>query len=75
MFLSDSTSPGQSEPGCDGNEVALHIPKISSITETSPSDCFVSYAGPWLVGGASPLCRDAVGRFNNSQPTGPALLL
>ena len=37
--------PGQSGPGSDGNEEILHIPQSSSITETSSSDCLVSYPG------------------------------
>ena len=30
-------------PVSDDNEAVLHIPQSSSITETSPSDCLVSY--------------------------------
>ena len=37
--LSGATTPGQSEPRSDGNEGVLRIPKSSSITGTSPSDC------------------------------------
>ena len=48
--LSDATIPGQSEPGSNGNEGVLSIPQSSSITETSPSDRFVSYAGHSVVG-------------------------
>ena len=40
--LSDGTTPGQSEPGIDGNEDLLRIPQSSSITGTSPSDCLES---------------------------------
>ena len=43
--LSGPTTPGQSEPGINGNEGVLHIPQNSSITGTSPSDCLVSYPG------------------------------
>ena len=43
--LSGATTLGQSGPGSDGNEVLLQIPKSSSITRTSPSDCLVSYSG------------------------------
>ena len=35
--LSDTTSPGESGPGNNGNEGVLHIPQ-SSKTEASPSD-------------------------------------
>ena len=38
-----ATTPGQSEPGNDGNEGVLHIPQSSSITGASPLDCFGSY--------------------------------
>ena len=38
--LSGATTPNQSGPGSDGNEEVLHIPLSSSITGTSPSDCF-----------------------------------
>ena len=48
--LSGATTPGQSEPGSDGNEGVLCIPQSSSSTGTSPSDCLVSYAGHLLVG-------------------------
>ena len=41
--LSGTTTPGQSGPGSDGNEKVLHILQSTSITETSPSDCLVSY--------------------------------
>ena len=43
--LSGATTPGQSGPGSDGNEGALHIPQSSSITGASSSDCLVSYTG------------------------------
>ena len=41
---------GQSRPGIDGYERVIHIPQSSSITETSPSDCLVSYPGHSLRG-------------------------
>ena len=41
--LSGATTPGQSGSGSDGNEGVLCIPQNSNITETSPSDCLVSY--------------------------------
>ena len=43
--LSAATTPGKSGPGSDGNEGVAHIPKISCITPTSPSDCIMSYSG------------------------------
>ena len=43
--LSDATTPGQSGHGIDGNEGVLYIRQNSSITESSSSDCFVSYPG------------------------------
>ena len=36
-----ATIPGQSEPESDENEGIICIPQSSSITEISPSDCFV----------------------------------
>ena len=36
VTLSGATTPGQSEPGSDGNEEVLCIPQSSSITGTSP---------------------------------------
>ena len=44
------TTPGQSEPGSDGNKEVLCIHQSSSITEASPSDCLVSYPGHSLGG-------------------------
>ena len=35
--LSGATTPGQSEPVCNGNKEVLRIP------QSSPSDCLVSY--------------------------------
>ena len=43
--LSGATTPGQSGPGSDGNEGVFRIPKTSSVTGTSPSDCLVLYPG------------------------------
>ena len=40
--LSGATTPGQSEPGSDGNKGVFRILQSSSITGTSPSDCLVS---------------------------------
>ena len=37
------TTPGQRGLGNDGNEDVIRIPESSSVTETSPSDCLMSY--------------------------------
>ena len=54
--FSGTTTLGQSRPGSNGNEGVLHIPKSTSITAASPSDCLVSYPGH-LLGGLTPLQR------------------
>ena len=46
-----------------GNEKVLRIPQSSSITETSPSNCLVSYPGALVVGGVLLLCREAASIF------------
>ena len=51
--LSGGTTPDQSGPGSDGNKGVFCIPKNSSITGTSLSDCLVSYAGHSLGSGES----------------------
>ena len=43
--LSDSTTPGHSGSGNDGNEGLFRIPKSSSFTGTLPSHCFVPSPG------------------------------
>ena len=53
--LSGATALGQSRPGSDGNEGVLRMPLNSSITETLPSYCLVSYLGYLLGGGLAPL--------------------
>ena len=54
--LSGATTPGQSEPGNNGNKGVLSIPG------TSPSDCLVLYPGrSWRV--VLCFCRDTVGVF------------
>ena len=58
--LSGSTTAGQSEPKKDGNEGILRIPQSSSITETSPSDCFASYQGHLLKGSYSSAVMQSV---------------
>ena len=39
--LSGATASGYSEPWSDGNEGVLCISQNASITEASPSDCFM----------------------------------
>ena len=69
--LSGATTPGQSEPGSNGNEGMLRISESPRITATSLSDCLVSYPGHSLGGvGVSPLCRDAVGVFYSPSRLG-----
>ena len=53
-ILFGATTSGQSGPGSDGNEEVLWIPQSSSITETSPSDCLMSYLWHSLVGSYHP---------------------
>ena len=55
--LSGATTQGQRGPGSNDNEVVLHIPQSSSITETLPSDCLVSYPGHSLGGVLASLQR------------------
>ena len=52
--LSRATTPSFSEPGSYGNKWLLRISQSTSITGTSPSDCFVSYVGDSLVVGGGP---------------------
>ena len=60
MTLSGANTPDQSGPGSDGNESVLCIPKISSITEASTSDCLVSYTGYSLGGSYSSTEKQSV---------------
>ena len=58
--LSGATTPGQCEPGSDGNKGVLRIPQISSNTGTLPSDCILSYQDTSWGGGFTSLqicCR------------------
>ena len=41
--LSGAITPGPSGIGSDSNEGILHIPQSSRFTETSQSDCLMSY--------------------------------
>ena len=45
-----ATTPGQSEPGSNGNEEVLHIPQSSTITGASLLDCLMSYSRHSLRG-------------------------
>ena len=55
--LSSAITPAQSVPGSDGNKGVLCIPKSSSFTGNSQSDCFASYQGHLFGGGLTPLLR------------------
>ena len=57
--LSGTTTSSQSGHGSDGNKGVLPILQSSSITETSSSDCLVSYRGYSLVGDLTPLQRSS----------------
>ena len=54
--LLGATTLGKSEPESDGNKSVLCIPQNASITEATPSSCFVSYTGHSLEG-LTPLQR------------------
>ena len=73
-LLSGATTPSQSGPGSDGNKRLLRISHSSSITETSLSDCLVSYPGHWLGGGLTPLQRSSR-CILQPQPTGQYVTL
>ena len=47
-ILSGATTPGQSDPGSNGNEGVFHFPQITK-AGTSQWDCLVSYPG-YLLG-------------------------
>ena len=66
--LSGTTTPGQSWPGSNGNEGALHIPQ-SSRTESSPSDCLMSYPGHSVGRRVLHLCINAAGVFFSHLPS------
>ena len=46
--LSGATTPGQSRPGRDDSQGVFCIPQSSSITGTSPLDCFLIYLRVFL---------------------------
>ena len=52
--LSNANTPAKSWPGSDENEGLLHIPQISSINRTSPSDYLVLYPEQSLLGKSYP---------------------
>ena len=56
--LSGAIIPSQSGPGSDVNEGVLYISQSSSIIETLPSDCLVTYPGYSWGGGVLSFCRD-----------------
>ena len=72
--LSGAITPSQSGPGSDGNEGVFRILQSFSITETSPSDCLVSYLGHSL-GGVLSLCRDSIGVFYCSSRLGRSIFV
>ena len=47
--LSGASTVNQSGRGSNGNDGALQIPQIFSITGASPSDCLMSYPGHSVV--------------------------
>ena len=63
-----ATIPSQSGPGSDSNDGILRIPQSSSITETSPTDCLVSYPGHLLGGSSSSAEKQTV--YSIAQLTG-----
>ena len=69
---SAATPPGQSEPGSDCNEWVLSIPQSSSITGTSPWECFVSYQDTCWE--SFTLCIDTVRIFHSPSRLGQDVL-
>ena len=62
--LSGVTTPGQRGPGSDGTKGKF------SITETSPSDCLVSYIRTFIAGEVLSLYRGEVGVFYSPSRLG-----
>ena len=58
--LSGATTQDPSGLGSDGNEGIFCIPQRSRITESSLSDCLVSYPGHWLGKYYSSAARQSV---------------
>ena len=52
--LSGGASPGQNEPGSDGNKGVPYVTQSSIIIGVLPSDCSVSYPGHSLGKGSYP---------------------
>ena len=66
-------TPGQGGPRTNGNKWILRIPQRSSITGASPSDAVQCHIlDTRQAEGVLLFCRDEVGVFLHSQPTGPA---
>ena len=65
---SSATIPDQSGPGSNGNEGVLYIPQTSIITETSPSDCLVSYIRTIVRGGLT-LSAEAQSVYSTAPAT------
>ena len=70
--ISGAITPGQSGPGSGGNGGGLCIPQSYYITETSPSNCLVSYPGH-SMGGVIPFCSDVVGLFYSPSRLGNSI--
>ena len=71
--LSGASTPDPSEPSSDSNDWVLRIPQSSSITGTSPTDCFISYFGHLLEEGVLPLWSEAVCVFYSRSRLGKHL--
>ena len=67
--LSGATTPGQSEPRSNSNELVLHIPLSSSIIGTTPS-YFLRHNEDTRWEGALLLFRDAVYVFSSCSRLG-----
>ena len=74
-ILSGATTPGQSGPGSNGNEVVPHIPRSFSITRTSPSDYLMSYQWHSLWGGGLTPLERCSRCILQPQPIGPKKVL
>ena len=68
--LSGAATPGQSGPGSGDNEGVLRIPQSSSITDTSPSDCLMSYIQDTRWVGVLLPCTEAIGVFYSPSGLG-----
>ena len=72
--LSGATTPAQSGPGSDGNQGILCIPKDSSITGASLSECLTLYQDTSFLGGEGGLTslQRSSRCILQPQPTGQA---